>query len=290
MPISDLERLGFTRSAIRHRVEAGRWRRVTREVIAIGPEVAGVRAWLRAAIFTLPDAIVSHEAAGELHGLRHVPRDRPTVTVPVQAAHACGVVTVRRSDDIRSSHRTEVGGFPVTTVARTVVDLAAVLRLRELEQIVDGVLSDRRTTHPEIRQVHEQVARRGKPGVAAMRDLLDEREREPGMGFSELERRFMRLLRDADLELPISQATVPWLSPWERVDFAYPDHRLAVEVDGAAFHLDQEAWERDRRRDQAAAAAGWQVLRFTWRQVVRDEVGTIATLRAVLEPTARQVS
>jgi len=287
---SELVELGFTPAAIRHRVESGMWRRVSTGVYALRPEITGMRVWLRAAVLALDDAVVSHEAAGELHHIQHVPRDRPTVTVPSAASHALGVVTVRRADDLRSSHRTTVDGFPVTTLARTIVDLGAVLRSTELERVIDTAIAARQVTHAAVRRVHEQVTRRGKPGVAILREILDARECEPAMGYSELEKRFLGLVKDANLDRPVSQVIVPWLSPWERVDFAYPDRRLVVEVDGRAFHTDAEAWERDRRRDQLAAAAGWRVLRFTWRQIVRDRARTVATLRAVLESHSRRVS
>jgi hypothetical protein len=259
-------------------------------IFALVPEIDGFLAWLRAATLALPEAVVSHEAAAQLHELPEVPRDRPTVTVGRSTAHEFSVVTVRRSDDLRTSHCTEVDGLPVTTVARTVVDLAAVLSPPGLERALEGAVGARRVTHREVRQVLEQVARRGKPGVGQLRDLLDLREMEPEMGYSELERRFVVLVREAGMALPESQVGVPWLKSWERVDFAYVDRKLAIELDGSTWHTDPAAWERDRRRDQLAAAAGWQVVRFTWRQVVDDADSVIATLRSVLASRDRSAS
>lgn len=287
---NQLTELGFSNAAVRHRVERGRWRRVCSGIFVLAPEIDGFVTWLRAATMALPEAVVSHEAAAQLHGLTDVPRDRPTVTVGRSAAHEFSVVTVRRSADLRTGHLTEIDSLPVTTVARTIVDLSAVLPPAALERALDAAVAARRVTHREIRQVLEQVARRGKPGIGVLRELLDAREMEPEMGHSELERRFVTLVREAGMAMPESQVAVPWLSQWERVDFAYPERRLALELDGSAWHTDAAAWERDRRRDQLAAADGWQVVRFTWRQVVDDPDGVVATLRSVIASRGRHAS
>ncbi len=286
----DLIEMGYTTSAIRHRVNAGRWRKVAQRVYALSPQIDGIEPWLRAAVMTLPGAVVSHEAAAELYGLASVPRKGPAVTVNRSGTHSYSVVTVHRTEDLRTSHCVYFKGFPTTTGARTIVDLAAVMRAEPFERALDAAVSARLVTLHEVRNVMEQIARRGKPGVATLRYLLDLRESEPEVGHSELERRFVRLVRDAGIALPESQATVSWLEPWERVDFVYRDSRIAIELDGRRWHTDSETWESDRRRDQKAVAAGWTLLRFTWKQVTTEAEMVDSTLRSVLSRQRTRVS
>lgn len=119
--------------------------------------------------------------------------------------------------------------------------------------------------------------------MGRLRRLLDDRDRR-GVPESELERRFLQLVRRARLPQPARQYRI---GRW-RVDFAYPEARIAVELDGYRSHSSLERFRSDRRRQNAVIVRGWQVLRFTWDDVVGDPSGVAAVLRAALEETAVQ--
>ena len=124
----------------------------------------------------------------------------------------------------------------------------------------------------------DQLARnRGWPGTRALRRLL-ELERGPTLTRSEAERRMLALVRAADLPPPVVNAR---LGRYE-IDFLWRSQRLVVEVDGYAYHANRRAFERDRERDAALAAAGYTVLRVTWRQLVGAPGAVVARIAAAL--------
>ena len=106
--------------------------------------------------------------------------------------------------------------------------------------------------------------------------------REPDLTRSELEERFLALCRRAALPWPRVNSTVAVGDQCFEVDFAWPESRLIVELDGRRFHDNAFAFERDRRRDRRLALGGWRVIRATWLQVVREEVELAATVRTLL--------
>ena len=159
----------------------------------------------------------------------------------------------------------------MTTVARTLVDLAAVLREWELERAAEEA---ERLRLFDGAAVDDALARAsGKRGVGALRRILAGL-REPPFTRSELERRFAELCRDHGIAPPSFNASVLGYE----VDALWEAERLIVELDGYAHHGTRAAFERDRRRDAALARAGYRVLRFTWAQVTEDAAATAATV------------
>ena len=119
---------------------------------------------------------------------------------------------------------------------------------------------------------------RGRPGTGRLRLLLTQLAGDCPFPSSELERRFLELVRSAGLPEPVANGFV---AGW-RVDFHWPEHHLAVETDGRAAHAHVLAFETDRGRDLDLALAGWRVLRFSWRQVVEEPERVVASLRRSL--------
>jgi very-short-patch-repair endonuclease len=130
----------------------------------------------------------------------------------------------------------------------------------------------------------EDVLRRAgrRRGAKALRAVLEVYSPEPAFTRSELERRFLGLCRQAGLALP--QVNTWTAAPRDgfEIDFRWPDRRLVVEADSHRHHGTRQAFERDRRRDQRLTAAGWRVVRFTWRQVLGEPDEVCATLQALL--------
>jgi very-short-patch-repair endonuclease len=165
--------------------------------------------------------------------------------------------------------------IPITTPARTLLDLAAQLSTRELEQAVAQAERRNLLTRDKALALLARYPRR--PGAAKLRELLGGPGR-PAFTRSEAEERFLALVRRA--QLPEPEVNVA-LHAYE-IDFLWRQHALAVEIDGFVFHGDRDAFEADRRRDADLAARGIQVMRVTWRQIVEESEATLARLAQAL--------
>ncbi len=126
---------------------------------------------------------------------------------------------------------------------------------------------------------------RRRPGVRALRRALAGIAVELGWTHGEFERRFFLLCREAGLARPRVNAWIEVPGDGFEVDFSWPEPRLIVETDGHETHRDREAFEEDRRRDQLLVAAGWRVVRFTWRQVIERPESVVTTMRALSRAT-----
>jgi very-short-patch-repair endonuclease/predicted transcriptional regulator of viral defense system len=260
--------------AIDHRLAVGRLYALHRGVFAVGHRVIGAEGrWMAAVLAAGDGAALSHRSAGALWMLRPDGR-RIDVTVPRQRRARRGVTLHVAS--LQEDERTVRRGIPVTTAARTLLDLAAVVPRHALERAVHEAEVQRlgdATPLPELVERH-----RGRRGVARLRAVLDVGAQHTR---SDLEARFLALLDDHGLPRPATNVVVEGLE----VDCLWRDARLVAELDGHAVHATRRAFEGDRARDRALLAAGLRVVRVTWRQV-RDEPGALAAdLSALLART-----
>jgi very-short-patch-repair endonuclease len=264
--------LGFDRGSITHRLKRGRLRQVHRGVYTMGHRLLTQDGrWMAAVLACGRNAVLSHHSAAALWGMRH--SSRIEVTTPVIRQRPG--IRVRRANlppDERTTHR----GIPTTTVPRTLLDLSAAVQRHELR----GALREaerRRLTDPL--SLHDLVARYPRrPGLKAIRALLA----ETGLGAkiirSELEERFQDFLVRAGLPLPQTNVVIEGYE----VDCVWPEQRLIVELDGHASHSPTHAFELDRARDRRLEAAGWRVIRITWRQLEQEPDLVEADLRRLL--------
>lgn len=163
--------------------------------------------------------------------------------------------------------------IPVTTTIRTLLDLASRFSLPQLEAAINSADKLDLIHPPQLRR--ELARRRGQPGVGVLRKLLD--RQTFALTDSELERRFLRLVRRAGLPRPRTGARLNGF----KVDFFWPEFGLVVETDGLRYHRTAAQQARDRRRDQAHTAAGLTTLRFTHAQVFYEPRDVEMTLAAV---------
>jgi hypothetical protein len=270
---------GISDRQIEKRVNSETWVRIGNGTYRLF-HMPDSRDLVRAAVAALPNAVASHNSAAAIHGLSFVNTHVATVMVHARTTHTFPGVQVFRCFDLARNHIEEIDGLPVTSTARTVMDLAAQLHQRQLEALVDDALAAGKVTVEDLIGVLHDVARKGKPGVTAMRDLLDHRYGESRPG-SVLERRGNRLLRRAGLGDFLTEYPLPW-SPSRRFDVAYEVQSLGVEWDSIRWHLQAAAFERDRFRDTEAVIHGWRVLRFTWADVHDRPDHVIASVRSAL--------
>lgn len=193
---------------------------------------------------------------------------------------------VRRTPGVRV-HRTFLGrgdavllkGIPVTSPARTIMDIAGDVSLRELEQALAIAERTRRNVRRELTDLLRTHAHHR--GSAALRRLLDTIAASgtaPLYLRSTAEQSAWDLILELGLPLPLVNHRLLGME----VDFHWPELRLVLEVDGFEFHGGLEAFHRDRERDSALALAGHQVLRFTWRQLDKDRIRTAGALSAAI--------
>jgi very-short-patch-repair endonuclease len=194
--------------------------------------------------------VLSHHSAAAVWGFRR-PHDGDVHVTTTKPARSRAGIRVHRSASLQAAvHH----NLPLTPAARTLRDLAPLLPTSEYDRAVEEA------------QVRWLVPKR--PGD------------EPRFTRSEGERRLLKLVRAARLPLPLTNTKV---AGWE-VDAFWPEHKLIVEIDGYAFHGHRGAFERDRRKDAALTAAGYHVVRFTWRQLEREPHAVVARLAQLLPP------
>lgn len=182
-------------------------------------------------------------------------------------------IHVHRCPGLRSFDVNARNGIPVTSVVRTLLDLATRLRPGELERAVNEADKLDLVGPEELRVSLDSYS--GQKGVARLRELLDRRTFR--LTDSELERRFLRVVSEAGLPTPLTRQRLNGF----RVDFFWPDLGLVVETDGLRYHRTPTQQARDRRRDQAHTAAGLTPLRFTHAQVRHEPDYVRDTLLAV---------
>jgi very-short-patch-repair endonuclease len=219
--------------------------------------------WELAAVLSCGDgSAVSHRSAAWLWQLLPYPSNpRPVdVTVAGRDVRRPGVrihwVQALDACDTRILH-----GVPITTPARTLLDLAAVLPPYLLERAITEAEVRRLVRRTDLMdQLERNQGRRGTPALRRVLDL----EGGPAYTRSRAERRLLRLLRAAELPIPRVNSRI---GRYE-ADFLWPESKLVVEFDSFQFHSPRARFERDRERDAALAAIGYTVIRVTWRQLV----------------------
>lgn len=272
---------GLSHQGVLRRQRAGRLVEVHPLVFRIAGAPDTHLAALRAAALAVePDGVVSHRSAAWLWGLRPEEGDVVEVSVPRSRGPRLEGVLVHRSRDLVPGHTTVRHGVPVTNPLRTLVDLGAVSSRWVVEDALDRGLADRRFRVSAVEWMLHEVARPGRRGCGVLRTVLDERALGAAPPDGLLEPRMARLLRSYGLPPATFQHPVP--EAGARLDFAYPELRLALEVDGYEVHGSPRAMTADHERHNRLVAAGWTVLRFTWEQVVRRPAEVAKAIRSAL--------
>jgi very-short-patch-repair endonuclease len=267
--------LGIGRRAIEHRVAVGRLHVVHRGVYLVGHRLQPASSrWMAGVLGCGDDALLSYRAAAAQHLLLPTNSPRIDVTVPRPIRGPAGIV-VHRTRLLHAEDRAEVDGIPVTSVARTLVDIAGVVYRRQLERAVETA---ERLAVFDLALVERVLERsRGRRGAAALRDVTGT-YREPPFTRSEFERRMFDLTRNAGLPEP---AVNKWIAGGE-ADLVWDEQRLVVELDSSTFHNVRAAFERDRMRDAALQLAGYRVLRVTDGRLEREPAAVVAGIAALL--------
>jgi predicted transcriptional regulator of viral defense system len=277
---SQLRDLGLERAAIESRLRRGTLLRLHQGVYAVGHgKLTTEGRWMAAVLASGPDAVLSHRSAGQLWGL--LPRSSATPEVTRPRAF-------RRQNGIRCHQSTlpedeveEVDGIPVTSVSRTIFDLAGVFSKRKLEQAINQAEVLRLSDRLSLPDLLERYPRRR--GSSLLRAVLAEAGAGRGVTRSELEERFVALIEAHGLPRPRLNATVSGQGRFLMVDCLWERQRLIVELDGRTAHATAEAFEVDRERDRLLVGQGWRVIRLTWRQMSDESPAIASELRRLLD-------
>ena len=276
--VRQLAALGIGRRAVQHRVARGRLLRVHRGVYAVGHDRLTREGRLMAAVLGGGrGAVLSHRSAGARYGLPVTER-RIEITVPARRA-APGVVA--HVSVLPADEHEVVDGLPMTTAARTLLDLAGTLSHRELRRAFNEAEYLSLTSPaalPELLRRHPS-----RPGAAGLRALLAEQTVSTACSETELEADFHAFVADHGLPPPHRQYPVMEY----RLDCAWPGPRVVVEVDGRAAHTTASRFDSDRERDRVLTLAGWTVVRVTNRMLRRTPERLAADLRVLLQGPAR---
>jgi very-short-patch-repair endonuclease len=217
------------------------------------------------------DALLSHRSAAELWGLSQTKHETVEVTA-LRGRRRTGIGF--HEAGVHADERTMVDAIPITTVERTLLDLAEVADERTLRIAFEEAERLRRLDMGALEAV---LARGyGRRGLKPLKPLVED-ARGP-VTRSPLEDRVVELCRQHGLPLPRTNAIVLG----REVDAFWPDQRLMVEADGFEFHGHRAAFERDRARDAAMQAAGYRVVRLTHRRLEREPAKVAAELNRLL--------
>jgi very-short-patch-repair endonuclease len=277
---AQLKSAGIGRGSIARRVANGQLHRVFRGVYLVGHPVPLPGAIELAAVLACGDgAVVSHRSAAALWGLARAP-DVVEVTVVGRDCRAREGLRVHSVERMSARDRGQRRGIPITSAARTVIDFAATAGYRETERAIAEACALELTTEAQILAAIEHAPNRA--GVALVRSILGQpggprRTRSGG------ERALLGLIRAA--RLPVPATNVPLLG--FTADYLWAEQRLIVELDSYPAHGHRAAFERDHRRDVVHRDAGYEVLRFTGRQLDAEPFYVVAVIARALERLSR---
>jgi very-short-patch-repair endonuclease len=270
-----LSSVGVSAKAVEVRLRAGRLIPLHRGVYAVGHrQLRREGYWMAAVLVVGRSAVLSHREAAALHGFR--PANRARIDVSTVAKRTVPGIEVHRVRSLDRADVTTVNGIPVTTVARTLVDLADVVPADHLAKALNEAERMRVFDLRAIQAASARTQGRTGPGPQRLATALQELEAQATtLTRSPLEVAFQALIAQAGLEKPRTNAPING----REVDAYWPDHKLIVELDGWRFHNTRRDFQSDRERDRDLMAAGYRVVRFTHADVAHRPARVIETLR-----------
>jgi very-short-patch-repair endonuclease len=289
---ADAHEAGLSKEQLRRLVERGVAERVAPSVFRF---VAATRSWnqqvLAAVLDGGPECLASHRTAAVLHGFDGFRPEVIEVLLPARIRHVRKNVLVHHTRSLTVADRAMVGAIPVTSRARTLIDLGAVAPAAAVEDAFDGAERERVVRRSEVESRYRTLRARGRNGIGAMTQVLDGRLAVERVPRSVLERRMLDLLRRAGLPVPEIRYRVRVLSGRVyELDFAYVDRDLGIELDGHGSHATRRERAADNVRANALGDVGWKLRRFTYEQVVHESASVAAGVRSALSaprPTNR---
>jgi len=282
---AQLIELGLGEDAIDARLAGGRLHRLHRGVYAVGhgvvPREGG---WLAAVLAVGEGAVLSHRSAAELWGIGRG-TSRARIDISASRLTRSSPTIRRRYLQLEPDEVTQRRRVPVTTLARSLFDFASELSLEAFEAAVREAEYLHRFPLVDLERLLKRHP--GRRGAMTIKRCLHRLGGGPqGRVRSRLEVRFAALLAGTDLPSPDLNALLDLDGFKIEADCLWREQRLIVELDGGRAHLTRSAFETDRERDRRLQAAGWRVVRVTWRQL-NDPAILLKDLRRILRSNLR---
>ena len=284
--LGQLRALGMSTRVVNRRATTGRLHRIHQTVYSLVPRELLKREglWMAAVLACGPDAVLSHRSAAALLELRDWGWTKIEVTVPRRSARRHEGVAVHRSTKLTAKDVTVVNKIPCTSAARTLLDLAEVVTMRQLERSFDQAEI---AEVFDLKAIQDQLARNPtRAGAKAVRGVLETHYIGKTPTWSENEEALLAITRPLGIPDPDTNQFVILDDggPPIRVDFVWRDQRVAIEADSRKWHLTRQRFETDRQRDQRLIAAGWTIIRTTWKQMTRGPHELRPLLLTLLSP------
>jgi hypothetical protein len=283
---SQARECGMTSRQISTRVSSGHWEKHHSHILRLGADGDSWRQRVMVATMSYEGAVAARRTAALLHGLDGVSGREIEVVSAVSRARRPTSFTVHRTNWLPDTDVTVVNGIPVTTPARTLLDLGGAVGIPAVRRALESALAKGLVTLPQLVEQLRVSGKMGRPGTAALRELLEEYGPDSPVSESDLEHRMFEVIAEAGLPAPRRQLEV-----WDdgaflgRLDGAYPELRIALEADGYEFHS-APSGRRDRWRQNAFTGRTWLMLRFTSHDAARPRV-FVADLRRAFEARSR---
>jgi hypothetical protein len=289
--LDDVRRAGGTRQQAAHRLATGRWEAADARVYRLVGVAASWHSRLLAPVLSAGElAAASHFAAAVLHEIPGFGRGAPELTIPRGATYRRDDVRAHTSTDLRRSSPVTIAGIPATSFDRTLLDLARTVKDARLLRAIEFGRRTKATDWSSLATTLRIHARRGRPGIARLRRVITENIHRSEVTDSDFELLAIALILERGLPEPVLHHRV---MDGERfvaeVDLAYPELKIAIELDGA-IHLERNVRERDLPRQNDLVLAGWTVLRFTWDRLVLRPDSIIAEIRAARAAALRSIT
>lgn len=272
---------GMSDSGIRHALESGRWSRIAAGVYVTTSSVPTWERQMNAALLSHPSSIVAGLSAAHLLGFSNVRRGRPEIMMPFEGNGRSPIARVIRSRHFEVVERRIVSGFECTSPSETALTLSMRWPYAKIERFIDDGLASELFAMADFHPILDRLTFARQPGLRSLRKIIAARSSDSYQPpTTELERLLYRLLDHP--RLPSHKRQLPIVYPaLEAIVDAFIDRwLLIVEGDGRRWHTRQADFELDRKRDNAATAAGLAIVRFTWKDL---RFSPEACLRTLLE-------
>jgi very-short-patch-repair endonuclease len=266
---------------IKGRIRHGVLHVIHRGVYAVGHRALTVESrWMAAALAHGRKAVLSHRSAAQLWGLYPRSEIAPEVTAPGSAKTKSGIVAHRAvlpADEVGT-----MWGIPVTSVARTVFDLAAMLDEREMERAWNEMEVREYRVRISVPDLLERYP--GRKGTVLLARLAGRKALPVGITRNDLEEAFLALVDRFDLPRPRMNAHLAIRGRFYEIDCLWEDRKVAIELDGGGAHGTRRAFESDRERDRILTAERYTTARLTWHQITETPAEVAADLHLILTP------
>jgi hypothetical protein len=283
--LDQLEEAGVSMRAASRGAGSGNLHRIHRGVYTVGHRAVSRNAILRAALLACGEgAVISHGTAAAFHGLWDKAPLLIDVTVPVEAGRKIDGVRCRRCRYPGSEEVDRFNGVAVTTVARTLVDLAGMVGLATLKKAVGRAAIRRKLDLQAVDiAIHNAKRRRGLKALELVLLPYRTKDGKPLDLRSDFETLLLPELLDAGFSRPGCNVTLEIDGERLVVDFLWEKERVVVETDGRETHETPTAFQSDRRRDQFLASAGYRTVRVTWEQIQDERVAVLGRIKNALQ-------